>query len=81
MTLLGKIEARLVADWRQAWKWSSVRVAVLAGAIAGWAASDPNGFSNAVDLLPPWARPLLGMAVTTSAILSRISSVKAKNDG
>lgn len=79
--LWNRLEARLVDNWRQAWKWGSVQLAMLAGVIAGWAASDPAGFARVVDLLPEWARPLLGLAVTASAIGSRISSVKRKADG
>lgn len=79
--MLKMIEARLVDNWRQAWKWGSVRLALLAGVISGWAASDPNGFARVVDLLPEWARPLLGLAVAISAIGTRLASVRRKSDG
>ncbi|CDO34561.1 hypothetical protein [Novosphingobium sp. KN65.2] len=76
MDIKTKIEARLVEDWREAWRWSSVQLALLAGVISGWAASDPGGFARVVDLLPDWARPLLGLIVTASAIATRLKAQK-----
>lgn len=76
MTLLDRIEARLVADWRHAWRWSSVRLALIAGALAGWAASDPTGFQRAVDMLPEWARPMVGVIVALAPIISRVTTKK-----
>lgn len=74
-----QLELRLVDNWRQAWKWGSVQLALLAGAVSGWAASDPNGFARVMDMLPEWARPLLGLGLAMSAISARIASVRKTN--
>ena len=70
----------LVSDVRNAWKWASVQLAVVAGAAAGWAAADPNGFATVVNFLPGWARPTLGFVVAAAAIGSRVVT-KEKSDG
>lgn len=41
-----------------------MRLALVAGAVTGWAATDPDGFKQLVQLLPEWARPLVSLAVT-----------------
>ena len=71
---------RLIDDWRRSWRWASVRLALLAGAISGWAASDPAGFARMVDLLPAWARPLVGVALAAAAIGARITTLRSKSD-
>lgn len=71
---------RLIADWRRSWRWASVRMALVAGAVSGWAATDPTGFASVVDLLPPAARPLVGIAVTAAAIGSRITTKGSSTD-
>lgn len=72
---------KLIADWRRSWRWASVRLAVVAGALSGWAASDPASFMRIVDLLPPWARPLVGIAVTLAALSARLTTKGTKFDG
>lgn len=72
---------RLIDEWRRSWRWASVRLAVVAGAVSGWAASDPAGFARAVDLLPPWARPLVGLVVTMTAIGARVTTKGTRADG
>lgn len=79
--MMDRLKLRLVDDWRQASRWASVRLAVIAGAVAGWAASDPAGFTRAVDMLPEWARPLVGLAVTVAAISSRLTTKGGNCDG
>ncbi|WP_408586473.1 hypothetical protein [Novosphingobium sp.] len=63
---------KLIDECRHAWRFASVRLALVAGGVAGWAASDPHGFAQLVALLPPWARPLVGVAVSVAAIGSRV---------
>ncbi|WP_374414299.1 hypothetical protein [Novosphingobium colocasiae] len=70
---------RLIEEWRRSWRWASVRLALAAGAISGWAASDPAGFAQAVALLPTWARPLVGLLVAMTAIGARITTRGAKD--
>jgi hypothetical protein len=62
----------------QAWRFTSVRLAVLAGLIAGWAASDPQGYAHLVELLPLWARPLIGFSVFAIPVLARVTKAAAK---
>ena len=62
----------IIDDINQAWRFASVRLAVLAGIIAGWAASDPAGFAALVGQLPEWARPLVGLAVFAAATGARV---------
>ncbi|BEV02190.1 hypothetical protein [Novosphingobium olei] len=64
---------KLIDECRQAWRFASVRLAIVAGVVAGWAASDPQGFAQLVELLPPWARPLVGIAVSAAAIGTRMA--------
>lgn len=62
----------------QAWRLTSVRLAVLAGLIAGWAASDPQGYAQLVEMLPVWARPLIGFAVFAIPTLARVTKAAPK---
>jgi hypothetical protein len=63
---------KLIDNIGEAWRFASVRLAVLAGVIAAWAASDPAGFAELVQHLPPWARPLVGLAVFAAATGARV---------
>lgn len=63
---------KLIENINDAWRFASVRLAVLAGIIAAWAASDPAAFTQLVDTLPEWARPLVGLAVFAAAAGSRV---------
>lgn len=63
---------RLIENINDAWRFASVRLAVLAGIIAAWAASDPAGFAALVETLPAWARPLVGLAVFAAATGARV---------
>lgn len=62
----------ILASARHWARFASVRLAVAAGAVAGWAATEPQGFAQLVSLLPAWARPLVGLAVTVTAIGARV---------
>ncbi|NBW44233.1 MAG: hypothetical protein EBR45_01495 [Betaproteobacteria bacterium] len=64
---------KLIDNIQDAWRFASIRLAVLAGIIAAWAASDPAGFTALVDTLPAWARPLVGLAVFAAATLARVT--------
>ncbi len=63
---------RLIENINDAWRFASVRLAMLAGVIAGWAAYDPAGFAQLVELLPEPARPLVGIAVFAVSAGSRV---------
>jgi hypothetical protein len=79
--MLNRLKLRLVAEWRHCWRWSSVRLAVVAGAVSGWAASDPQGFTNVMAILPDWTRPLVGVVIAAAAISARITSKGSRDDG
>jgi hypothetical protein len=65
----------------QAWRFASVRLAVLAGVIAAWSATDPQGYTQLVEVLPVWARPLIGLAVFAIPTLARVTTIAPKQDG
>ncbi|MEI6644075.1 MAG: hypothetical protein WCL10_18800 [Novosphingobium sp.] len=64
-----------IDDINQAWRFASVRLAVIAGIIAAWAAAYPQDFAQLVGALPEWARPLIGLAVFAAATLARVTKV------
>jgi hypothetical protein len=66
-----------IDDINQAWRFASVRLAVIAGIIAAWAAAKPDEFAQIVGMLPEWARPLIGLAVFAAATLARVTKVGA----
>lgn len=53
------VSARLVDDWRDAWKWASVRLAALGGMIAAVAAAAPGFARELWDQLPGEVRSTL----------------------
>lgn len=69
---------KFVEDWRQAWRWWSVRLSVLAGIVAGYVAT-PEGAAQIAALVryvpEPW-RPLgsilIGLTVAMVPTLTRI---------
>ncbi len=78
------VAARLVADWRDAWKWASVRLAALGGILTAILTAAPSFARELWDQLPPevratapgWA-PLL---VAALPILVRIYKQKGPRD-
>lgn len=72
---------KLIPNVRSAWRFASVRLAAVAGVVAGWAAYDPAGFSGLVETLPPWSRPLVGLAVFATATGSRVITRTPKAGG
>lgn len=71
----------LIEDARQAWRFASVRLAIVAGFISGWAATDPDGWRQLMDFVPEPLRPLVGFLVAFSAIYSRIIKQGGKANG
>lgn len=72
---------RLIEEARQAWRFASVRLAIVAGVISGWAATDPQGFAKLMESLPEGARPLVGVLVAGAAIYTRLVKQGGKADG
>lgn len=71
----------LIEEARQAWRFASVRLAIVAGFISGWAATDPQGFARLMETVPEPLRPLVGFLVAGSAIYSRIVKQGGKANG
>jgi len=72
---------KLIEEARQAWRFASVRLAVVAGVISGWAATDPQGFARLMEQLPSEIRPLVGLVVMSAAIFSRLVKQEGKANG
>lgn len=62
----------LVEDWNQAWKWLSVQAAILFGIIVSFASTNPEEFAQIMEMLPDWARPLMGVLVALIPIYLRL---------
>ena len=76
MTVKQKIKAKadksFVDNWREAWKWLSVQMALVVGIITTYATTYPEDFAAFVDMLPEWARPLVGLFIAVAAIYLRL---------
>ncbi|MPT48239.1 MAG: hypothetical protein E2598_07425 [Sphingobium sp.] len=81
MKFIERLRSALVDDWRDCWRWLSVQAAIIAGAVAGWAASEPEQFARMMEALPPWARPLVGAGVAIIPIYLRIYRQEGRSDG
>lgn len=79
MNIFVRFRAALVDDWRECWRWLSVQAAVVAGAVAGWAASEPVQFARAMEALPAWARPLVGALVALIPIYLRLKKQEGRD--
>ena len=77
---------KFVQDWRQAWRWWSVRLSVLAGIVAGYVATPEGAASIAalVRYVPDHWRPIasigIGLAVAMIPTLTRIIQQGASDD-
>ena len=70
------IEARLIADWHKAYRFSSVQLAALAGVMsAGWEAVP----GDVKDRLPPWMTSAFAMAAFASIIVARVTKKSDDN--
>lgn len=79
--MIDRLKARFVPGARNWWRWSSVHFAVVSGAVASWATSDPKGFAQVTALLPHWAQPLVGVALAAAAIGLRVTQRKDASNG
>lgn len=70
------VAARLVDDWRDAWKWASVRLAALGGILTAILAAAPGFARELWDQLPAEVRATLPVwapvLVTALPILVRL---------
>jgi hypothetical protein len=51
-TLTDNVRARIDAEWKQSWKWGSVRIHALATALAVYIAHNPTALNDLVNQLP-----------------------------
>ncbi|RVU03926.1 hypothetical protein EOE18_13800 [Novosphingobium umbonatum] len=76
---------QLVDDARAAWRWWSVRLAVLAGAAAGLVVDQPQILTGAVAVVPERWRPLAGaiagLLVAVAPIAARLLKQKEPANG
>lgn len=71
----------LIENARHAWRFASVRLAIVAGVISGWAATDPQGFAKLMESVPEEFRPLVGVLVAVAAIYTRLVKQEGKANG
>lgn len=66
---------KFVPNWRQAWRWWSVRLTVIAGAMAGYLAT-PDGLlllQKSLAYFPEHIRPLMAfLIVSTVPTIARL---------
>lgn len=76
------ISDRLVADWRSAWRWWSVRMAAVAGLAVTFIVAAPETFLGVLNSLPADMReklsPVIGIAVAVLVTLTRLWKQKPK---
>ena len=63
------------------WQFASIKLAVIAGLIAGLQAQFPNEYAQTMNLIPEPYRPFVGVIVAASAIWVRVRpqpSIKPK---
>lgn len=72
----GRIRARLVDDWRNAWRWWSVRIAALFGVVATYLLAAPETLVQVINSLPAelrgWVPPVLGPLITALIVGIRL---------
>ncbi|QIG80125.1 DUF7940 domain-containing protein [Stakelama tenebrarum] len=81
----GRVRACLVDDWRQAWRWWSIRLGAASGLSFLLSTAEP--LLSAWSLLPPESRGLLpetfrwiALALAGFAFVARILKQKEKDD-
>jgi hypothetical protein len=58
--VISKIEHRLVDNWRDWWRWGSMRLHVIGTAGFAYIIENPNALNNLVyGISPEWRRPFL----------------------
>jgi hypothetical protein len=76
---------QLVDDARAAWRWWSVRLALVAGAAAGLVVDQPQILNGAVAIVPERWRPLAaavaGLLVAVAPIAARLLKQKDAANG
>ena len=63
---------KLIDNINDAWRFASVRLAVIAGIIVAWTTTYPEQYEALVSQLPEQWRPLIGVVVAIIAVGSRV---------
>lgn len=71
-----RVRARLVDDWRTAWRWWSVRIGIVFGVVATYLLAAPETLVQVIHMLPAelrgWVPPVLGPALTALIVGIRL---------
>lgn len=84
--ILARIRSRFVDNWADCWRWASVRLAVVFGAVVAYFSEPSNWASMAsafYEISPEYrwfVPPLLGFAVAFVPIVLRIWEQGQKHD-
>ena len=77
------MKINLIADWRKAYKFWSIRLAAAASAFIATVLANPDMITNTLNSLPPEARafisPVVGVVIFGVVYLSRIIDQKKKD--
>lgn len=75
----------LIPDWRNAWRWWSVRAAAVAGVFGTYLLAAPETLVQVIHMLPAelrgWVPPLLGPVITAAIVMIRLWKQKVPSDG
>lgn len=75
-TLWCRVRDRLVDDWRTAFRWWSVRIAIAFGFVATYLLAAPETLVQVIHSLPPelrgWVPPALGPIITALIVGIRL---------
>ena len=70
------IKDRLVDDWRSAWKWVSVQLAVVGSLLIGWFLAYPETILSTLNMLPaelrPWCPPAVSFGLFVLVLAARL---------
>ena len=71
---------KLIANWKAAHKFASVRLAALAGLVVAYFAAYPEQWQAVLHSVPEAYRPLVGLLVFAIAGGSRVVSLRGPQD-
>jgi hypothetical protein len=75
---------KLIPNWRDAWRWSSVRLSAAATLVWAWLLANPDALWSFLNGLPPELRELLPPAAPLGVFLlvtlARILTTEPKDD-
>lgn len=79
--MLEKLEAKLVNNWRNAWKWWSMRLNLIASVAVAYLLSSPELILTTLNQLPPEMRAFFPPAIgfVLFAVVAGVRIWKQKN--